>query len=55
MHREQILELIQLSDKSLVEILNDVEVLYTSGIEDDEALYITLRDYYINGRREENK
>ena len=52
MHREQILELIQLSDKSLVEILNDVEVLYTSGIEDDEALYIALRDYYVSLNKE---
>ena len=55
MTREQVLELIYLSDKPIIEVLADVEKLYKSNIYDDEALFIELRNYYLNGRREETK
>ena len=55
MLREQVLELIYLSDKPIIEVLADVEKLHKSGIYDEEALFIELRNYYLNGRGEENK
>lgn len=50
MNKEQIIELIQISDKSILDIFRDAEMLWTSGIQDDEAIYIALKDYYLNGR-----
>lgn len=50
-----IMELVIISDKSIREVLNDIEKLNKAGYDDEEALYIELRNYYLNGRREEDK
>lgn len=55
MLKEQVLELIYLSDKPIIEVLRDAEKLHKSGLYDEDSLYIELRNYYLNGRREETK
>ena len=49
----QIIELVHLSDKPLIDIFKDAEALWTAGITDDEAIYVALKEYYLDGRRKE--
>lgn len=55
MSNYQLIELVHLSGKTLLDIFRDAEKLYQSSTMDDEAIYSTLKDYYINERRENTK
>lgn len=44
-----LIELAHISDKSIKDVIEDLEALITAGMNDDEA-YKSLKEYYNNGR-----
>lgn len=46
-----IMELVIISDKSIREVLNDIEELNKAGYNDEE-IYAALKEYYINLNKE---
>lgn len=46
---KELFELVQLTDKSIGDIIADLEALITAGMTEEEA-YDSLKEYYKNGK-----